>query len=470
MVVELKPEELTRLGEKAVNTAMKRGADEAEAFLSQTLNTQVTLERNQIAKNMRKKGQGLGIRAAYKKAVGFAYTNILDDKSVMETATEAFQSAKAGIADKNWPGFPTPRKFEPTRDTYDKRLVAISSDELVNIASEMLEEAVNHDKRVFVSTGAVETTLLSRAIVNSHGVNGFDKGTSIECYIAAVAREANDVTPMCMEFNAERVYKIDPRWVGTEAAKQAVSSLKAKKADSGDFTVVFGQMALFGLLNYTFINSVKADRVQREQSALKGKIGEQVASNLITVHDNGLMAEGLQTWKFDAEGVPRRKTPILEKGILRHYLYDCYTAQKDGIESTGNASRVGLGPSYMSTPTIEATNFTIDSGNKSPDDLVKEVDNGVLVYSLQGAHSSNPATGEFSVVATPAWKIQNGEVSHAIKGAMLVGSILDVLNNVSAVGNNTRKMNRIVTPWIQAENIRVVGKVKGVRKVKVVKK
>lgn len=456
-MAELKHEELINFGKKAINIAMEKGADEAEAFLSQTLNTSVTIERGQIAKNMRKKGQGLGIRTVYKKAVGFSYTNILDDKSVEETALEAFRSAQASKPDKNWPGFPTPKKFGATKNTYDKKLVDISSDELVNMASSMLEETASYDKRVLAAFGTVENRLSSRVVVNSHGVKAFDEGTSIECGLGTIAREANEVTPICTEFNAERVYKIDPKWVGREAAKQAVSSLKARKVDSGAFPVIFSQMALFELLYFTFINSVKADRVQREQSVLKGKIGQKVASELITIHDDGLMANGLQTWKFDGEGSPCRKTPILEKGVLRHYLYDCYTAKKDGVESTGNALRRGPAP-YLSTPIIEATNFTINSGNKSPDDLIGEVDNGVIVYGFQGAHSSNPSTGEFSVVATPAWKIENGEIAYAIKGAMLAGTIFDVLNNVSALGNNVRKINQIVTPWIRVENVKVVGK------------
>lgn len=456
-MAELKLEELVHYGEKAVNTAMRKGADEAEAFLSETLNTSVAIERGQIAKNMRKKGQGLGIRAVYKKAVGFSYTNILDDNSVTETAIEAFQSAKGSKADKDWTGFPTPKKYSATKDTYDKRLAGISSNELVNIASDMLNEVASYDKRVLAAFGTVETHLSSRVVVNSYGLEAFDKGTSIECSLGTVARQANEVTPICMEFNAERVYKIDSRWVGKEAAKRAVSALKARKIDSGDFTVIFGHIALLELLYFTFMNSVKADRVQREQSALKGKIGQKVASDLITIRDDGLMANGLQTWRFDDEGVPRRKTPILEKGVLRHYLYDCHTAKKDGIESTGNALRGGPTP-YLSTPIIETTNFTINSGNKSPDNLIEEIDNGVIVYGLQGAHSSNPSTGEFSVVATPAWKIEDGEIAYAIKAAMLAGTIFDILNKVSALGNNTRKIQQIVTPWVCAENVKVVGK------------
>lgn len=456
-MAELNPDVILQLGKKAVDTAVQKGADEAEVFINEFLETSVSIERGQINKSLRKKGQGLGIRAVYNNAIGFSYTNMLDDKSVKETAVEAVKSARASKPDKDWSGFPTPQKYSVTKDTFDKKLASISSEELVNIAVNMLKESADVDKRVLAAWGSVQASLSSKAVVNSHGIEAYDKGTSIKCFLGTIAREGNQITPICTEFNSNRVYNIDPAWVGREAAKRAVSALNSKKADSGNTTVIFEHRALYGLLYYTFINSVKADRVQREQSVLKGKIGEKIASVEVTIHDDGLMANGMQTWKFDDEGVPRRKTPILEKGVLKHYLYDCYTAKKDTIESTGNAWRREP-TKYLSTPTIEATNFTITPRNKSSDTLIKEVDKGAIVYGLQGAHSSNPSTGEYSVVATPAWKIEKGEITHPIKAAMLAGTISDFWNNVSGIASNTRKINLLVAPWIRAENIKIIGK------------
>lgn len=190
-MAELKPEEIIHFGQKAVSAAMRKGADEAEAFLSETLNTSVTIERGQITKNTRKKNQGLGIRVICKKAVGFSYTNILDDNSVKNVSIEASQSAKASKADKNWPGFPTAKKYYATEGTYDKNLAYISSNELVKMASNMLEEAASYDKRVLAAFGSVETSSSSRAVVNSHGLEAFDKGTHIECSLGTVARQEN---------------------------------------------------------------------------------------------------------------------------------------------------------------------------------------------------------------------------------------------------------------------------------------
>ncbi|MCS7115801.1 MAG: TldD/PmbA family protein [Nitrososphaerota archaeon] len=451
----LKEAEAISLAESAVNLALKRGADEAEAFVYQGLTMTVAIERGQIAKSSRIIDQGLGIRAIVGKAVGFAYTNMLKSSTAIEeTVIKALNSAKASRPDKDWHGLPAKKSIPKVEKTFDSRIMELSSEDLVKMASLTLEAAEKRDPRVFPIEGGVGTSYLLRAVANSNGVVGFDHGTVIECSLATIAREKGAVTPVCFEFNIERCYGVDPEWVGAEAARLAASALKTKKLETKSMKVIFAQSALQDLLYYTLVNAVKADYVQRNQSALQGKMGERVASENVTIYDDGLLEGGLRTWKFDGEGVPQQKTPIIEKGVLRSFIYDNYAARKEGIESTGNASRAG----YRSTPTVEPTNFRFIPGKKSPQELIGEVDDGLLVYSLQGAHSSNPASGEFSVVATPAWKIKNGEIAHAVRGAMLAGNVFELLKNVSMLADNERKIGALVAPWILVEKVKVIGK------------
>ncbi|TRO46624.1 TldD/PmbA family protein, partial [Candidatus Bathyarchaeota archaeon] len=246
----------------------------------------------------------------------------------------------------------------------------------------------------------------------------------------------------------------DPDWVGKEAARLAVASVKTKRIKTKTTKLVLTQFALQELLDFTLINAVKADNVQRKQSPFRGRIGEKVASEKVTILDDGLLSGGLRTWTFDGEGIPQQRTKLIEKGVLCNFLYDNYAAKKEGKESTGNASRAG----YLSTPRIEATNFHFIHGDATPENLISEIDSGILVYYLQGAHSSNPVSGEFSVVATPAWKISKGAVVHSTRGVMLAGNIFEVLKNVSATANNERQIGQLVAPWILVDNVRVIGK------------
>ena len=454
-MVVLKQEEMLGIGEKAVNLAIKRGAEEAEAFVYQGLTTDVIIRQGQIARSSRIVDRGLGIRAIVNKAIGFSYTNMLDSQAAIEeTILKASNFAKASKPYKDWLGLPTQKTFSSVKGTYDDRIVELDSEDLVNSAFTMLESAEKTDERVSPIEGGAEASYLCKAIVNSNGIEGFDHGTIIECGLGTIAKEGNEVTPICFEFNIERKYDIDPEWVGKEAARLAVSAINAKRAETKNINVVFTQFALQQLLYYTLINAVKADYVQRGQSTFKDKIGKRVASQIVTIYDDGLLNSGIRTWKFDGEGIPQQKTPIIEKGILHNFIYDNYTAKKVGKASSGNASRAG----YISTPNVEATNFHITPGNKSPEELIDELNESLLVYYLQGAHSSNPASGEFSVVATPAWKIEKGEIAHPIKGTMLAGNVFQALTNISELANNERKIGQLVAPWVLVKNVKAIGK------------
>jgi PmbA protein len=443
------------LAENAVKEALKKGAAEAEAFVYEGKATSVGIERGQITKSDRIIDRGIGVRVQLKKAIGFAYTNVVDSMNAVEdTILKALGAARASKPDENWKGLPEKKPYCAVEKTFDSKILELRSEDLVDAAAHMLDAATETDKRVYPIEGGIGAAYVSNALANSNGISSFDQGTIVECSIAAIAKEGANVTPVCFEFNAERNYNIDPVWVGKEAAHLAVSALKTKRIGTKNYTLILTQFALQDLLYYTLINAVKADNVQRNQSPFKDKLGEKVGSETLTIYDDGLYPGGLRTGTFDGEGAPRQKTLLMEKGVLKSFLYDNYAAKKAGVASTGNASRAG----YLSTPNIEATNFHILPGSKTSEALMSEVDDGLIVSFLQGAHSSNPVSGEFSVVATPAWKIRKGKIEHSTRGVMLAGNIFELLKNVTEVANNDRKMGQLVSPWVMVEGVRVIGK------------
>ncbi|MCW4001316.1 MAG: TldD/PmbA family protein [Candidatus Bathyarchaeota archaeon] len=443
------------LAQQAVAAAQRLGAAEAEAYVYDGQATNIGIELGQISKTNRIIDRGVGIRVIHSKATGFAYTNILGDAAAIENVAErALNAARASRPDADWHGLPQKRPYSTVEGTFDPRILELSPQDLVQVTAAMLDAAGAVDKRVFPVEGGVGSGYVSSAIANSSGISVFDRGTIVECSVAALAKDGSSVTPVCFEFDASRIYSLNPEWVGKEAAKLAVSALKPKPVDTQSARVILTQFALQDLLAYTLMGAVKADSVQRSQSPFKGKIGEQVASENLTVTDDGLYPMGLRTSVFDGEGVPHQKTPIIEKGILRSFLYDNYTARKDGKESTGNASRAG----YLSTPGIETSNFHIPPQSHSAEQMLSEVGDGFIVYYLQGAHSSNPVSGEFSVVASPVFKVKGGEVTHPCRGVMLAGNVFDLLKNISVVGGNQRQMGALIAPWVVVENMRVIGK------------
>lgn len=451
----LEKEQILDLVDDTVRVGLQNGANEIEAYFYEGHVKNVIIERGQITKSNKILDRGLGIRVILEKSVGFSYTNdIQNSGSVKEAILNALHGAKASKPDNDWRGLPEKSQYFQTKNTYDRKINQLRSENLVSIAYEMLDAAIKEEKTVLPIEGGVSASSFVNAIANSNGVRGFDKGTFIECSLAAVMKKRNVITPICFEFNAERTFNINPNWVGKEASRLAVSALKTKKIESKTTNLILTQFAIQSLFSNTLINAVRADNVQRGQSPFKDKLDEKISPELLTIQDDGLLAGGLGTTHFDGEGVAQQKTNVIKKGMLKNFLYDNYSAKKDNKCSTGNATRAG----YLSTPSIGVTNFHILPGNKTPEQLINEIDEGLLIYYLQGAHSSNPVTGDFSVVATPAWKIKNGEISHSTRGVMLAGNIFETLKNIEMVANNERKLGSIISPWISVTNVRIIGK------------
>ena len=239
-MASLEQENLQKISDEALEIARRMGADDAEVFIYQGLTTKVNIERGQIAKNLQISDSGMGIRVTINKAMGFAYTNVLESKSaVQETVTNALNLAKASKPDIHWSGFPTKYDFPNVRDTYDKRIVRLNSEDMVTHASAMLKAAEGFDNRIFPIEGEVASSYLTRTIANSNGVEGHDYGTIIECSLATIAKGNHDTTPICFEFDIKRKYDINPEWVGREAARLAVSALKSEKVETGKTNIIF---------------------------------------------------------------------------------------------------------------------------------------------------------------------------------------------------------------------------------------
>ncbi len=244
----LEKETMIDLAEKAVNSALKKGAAEAEALIYEGQATNVGIERGQITKTNRIIDRGIGVRVSVKKAIGFAYTNIIENNDAVEnTISSALSAAKASRADENWKGFPDKKPYPSTAKTYDPRIFELRSEDLVDIGSRMMESAVAVSKKVFPIEGGAGAAYLSDAIANSNGVIGFDRGTIIECSLATLAQEGKTVTPVCFEFNAGRSYDINPEWVGKEAARLSVSALKTKRVETRTTKLILTQFALQSL-------------------------------------------------------------------------------------------------------------------------------------------------------------------------------------------------------------------------------
>jgi len=220
--------------------------------------------------------------------------------------------------------------------------------------------------------------------------------------------------------------------ISQEASERALTAKKARPISSTSIPIIWRNKLFANVLAIMFGGTLSADAVQKKRSPWAGKIGSEIASTSFTLRDEGSVAFGMGTREFDDEGVPQRTISLIEDGILKDYLYDTYTANKEGRESTGNASR-----SYDSPPRPSPNNLHLSSGTASFSEILKETKNGIYLQELIGLWLSNPVSGYLGATVANGSLIEDGEIARPIKGVLISGNFFDIIRNgMDLIGND----------------------------------
>jgi PmbA protein len=474
--------ELLEIGTKAVKHAQELGADEAEAFVYTEDQTTVTLvggifaSRSGVVKGLKgtfarlaefwikKKGlpmitsgikAGVGIRSVVNKAVGFCSVSNIEEKKILEAAEEATKIAKIRPPDPNWVSLPGSRKPLSEGGVFDKRVSQLEIEDILEFCSGSCVAMGDFDKRIVQALVMASATSAAFATINTNGVEAFDKRTAFTAYFEVKAKSGGEEALSGEEFTS-RSYSEDFYPLARSASKRAIESLGKKPLPQKYAgTVVFENTSWNELFSVIFPGGISALNVQESRSVYKGKVGTVVAKETVSIMDDGTLHDGFGTMKIDDEGVPMQKKSIIEKGVLNGFLYDQYTAKREGRESSGNASRqFGAASPYANQPVIRPSNLVFLPGTAALDDLLSQTGNGVLVKgSLTGALMSNVITGDFSVSANNAFKIQKGEVAYPLKPCTVAGNLYEALGSVAAVGNDARSFRSVICPSLMVDKI-----------------
>ncbi|MEE8167432.1 MAG: TldD/PmbA family protein [Candidatus Hydrothermarchaeales archaeon] len=415
--------------DEALDYLAKR-ADEAEIYLSSSRGHTLELWRGEMDLFKESSSSGYGVRVIKDKHMGFAYSNSLSE----EVLNSALKVAKASERD--------PHVALPHQERYKE--LGVFDEDIADLDLEQAPEFVDAlvapcaGRGVIASYGSISWSSSEVEIWNTHGLYGADQGTWCSAVLSAVADD--DQPASALYYDSSRKLDLDFAEIGRKAAELARSSLKAMEIGELQTDITLKPPAVADLVENVLIPSFSADNVQRGRSQLAGKIDEQLFSRFNIV-DDGTLKNGLATSKFDGEGISSQKTELVRDGVLKGYLYDTYTAGKDGKESTGNAER----DSYASLPYIDATNLVL-SGRGKPSEK------GLVVHGLIGAHTSNPVSGDFSVETRNAFL--NGE---AVQKAIISGNIFQLFKNIGGFGKDYRQVSSAYTPSIEFLDISVVG-------------
>ncbi|MDK2892397.1 TldD/PmbA family protein [Methanohalophilus sp.] len=434
------------IADKALKTAEELGANEAEIYIFSGKSTCSDIRKNSIESAHDKHSLGIGVRCIINGAVGFASTNLLGD--IETTVQDAVAAAKVMPDDPDWICLPSNKQYNDVKGLFSVDVADLSLGDCILKTKEMIEGVSSVDG-ILATSGSFSRSIGSHLIMNSNGVEVEEKSTAITGFIDVITT-GNEVST-AYDFAVSRDLDIDFYGLGKRAATLASDSINGIEIKGGKKDVVFHPFALADLIENAFVPSIDADNVQKGRSSLIDKIGENIASDSLSIYDDGTLEGGLGSSISDDEGVPSQKTCVIGNGVLESYLYDSYTAGKAGVESTGN----GIRNSYASLPRVGTTNLLLDYDCPSPD-IIPEIDEGVFINTVIGAHTANQISGDFSVEARNAFVIEKGEITSPVKSLMISGNIFDILSRIQGAGNDVKKVGGIVLPSIWASELNVV--------------
>ena len=453
---------LESLAADVVALAMKAGASDAEAVVREGDEFSVNVRMGQVETLKESGSRGLGLRVFLGTRSASASTSDLTAEGIRQLVEGAMALAKVTEEDP-FTGLPETGEFgtciSNTGDLhlYYDDVYSLSGPERIELARRAEAAALAADPRITNSDGgSFEAATGRKVLANSRGFLGGYRTSSAGVSVAPLAMDANGAM-QCDGWwsSARRLALLDtPEAVGQEAARRTLRRLGARRVPTQRVPIVFAPEAARTLLGSIF-EAASGDAIWRSASFLAGRLGEQIAApNLTIVDDNTMLlpsgAGGFGSSPFDGEGLPSRRTVVVEAGVLRTYLMNTYSARKLGMKSTHNASR-GL----AGTPGIGCGNLYLTPGTLSEEQIIGDVPAGLYVTGLMG-FGVNVVTGDYSRGATGLW-IENGELTHAVEEVTIAGNLAEMLRNVTAIGSDLEFRSAVASPTLRIDGMTIAG-------------
>ncbi|MHB8169952.1 MAG: TldD/PmbA family protein [Thermincolia bacterium] len=440
-----------KIAQSVVGKGQQLGAAMVEAFFLNSKELTIEVANASVETMKLAEERGLGVRVMVNGQMGFAYSSDLSPQAIEETVRQALANSDKTARDEH-NLLPSKVETYTQMDIYDPGIRQATVEEKIELAKTIEATARAADPRIKITeTSAYTDAEYEVTIANSNGLLSSYQGSYCGAYAFLVAEENGDnQTGFALQYDLK--YKnLNPVEIGREAAEKAVRMLGAKGLGTRKAAVVLDPRIATGFLG-VIAPALTAEAVQKGRSLFAGKLGQQVAGDKITIIDDGTLAGAVMSSPFDGEGVPTSRTVLVNGGKLQGFLYNTYTAAKDGVSSTGNGTR----SSFKSTPEVGVTNLYIQPGNVTPDELIKDITDGIYITEVMGMHTANPISGDFSVGAAGIL-IENGQLTSPVRGIAIAGNILELLSAVDGVGNDLRLMGSKGAPTLRIAQMTISG-------------
>jgi len=444
---------LRELAADVVSRAMKAGATAAEAAVREGSEFSTNVRMGEVETLKESGARAIGLRTFIGQLAASTYSSDFSEEGIERLIRGALELARVTSEDK-YSGIPERDQLGSLGDLklYYDDVYSLPPDERIEYARRAERAALEADARMKNSDGgSFDAAVGYKVLANSNGFLGEYRRSYCSVVAAPIAQDANGNMQRDYWYSQARTLaKLEsPESVGREAARRTLRRLGSRKIASTQVPIVLDPMVAGSILDNIF-DAVNGDAIYRQSSFLANKLGEQVAATHITVVDDGTIPGGLGSEPFDGEGVPTRRTVVIENGVLKSYLLNTYTAKKLGLKTTGNAAR-GL----AGTPGIGAGNFYLEKGNRTPQQIIGDIKQGLYVFQFLG-FGVNMVTGDFSRGVSGVW-IENGEMAYPVEEVTVAGNLKDMLNNISEVGNDLEFRSSIAAPTLRIDGMMVAG-------------
>lgn len=451
MTAERSPLELTA---QLLELARRAGAEQADAVAVASTNSSTEVRMQQVEKVAEAASRSVGLRVIVDGRQAVVSTSDVTDAALAETAQTAMELARVSEPDPH-AGLPDPS--EQTRQPaelalFDETIPLLDGDERARRALACEQAALDASPQIGNSGGATFSTRVSAfALADTNGFTGQYRGASASLYVEVMAQEEDGSLRNAGWFTAARqLHRLeDESSVGREAAARALRQLSAAKGETWQAPVVWEPRMAAGLAGIV-AQAASGEALYRGSTFLAGREGEQVASPLLSIADDPTLPAQLGSRPFDGEGVGTRHNPLLEAGVFRGFLFDCYNARRLNAATTGSAVR-----DVASLPGIGSGNLVIAAGETPADEIVRDVADGLYLTTLMG-FGINLTTGDFSRGAAGI-RIRNGELAEPVSEINISGNLRDMLNNIDAVGDDPQWFAQTAAPTIRMSRMTISG-------------
>lgn len=462
--------DLISTAERIMKMCSGEGADQVEVYIESRENLVMRIQKVSGKDSFTARDQlmvGAAIRVIKSGALGFAYLSSIDDQSVKSSARSALKVAEpqAGLESFH----EKPSNYPKVSGTLDKDTAEMGPDKVMSHL-EAIRKGVARvdDKRVTVYDALFGRSKYGFAVVNTQGLEVEDYGSFARMAIGISAKNGEKVAKLELPHVTRSVKNTAvTENFGSESARRVLKGLGTQNIEPKKMPVVMAPAAIGEIFTYSFTNAFCADNVQHKASVLEGKIGQQVAAPIVTLVDDGTFDGGLCSFKMDDEGMPTKKTTLIEKGILKNYLHDNQTAKIASTESTGNCARWELPTvdyffyrTYRRLPRVYPTNVVFQPGTAPNDKIIAEVKDGLFLDRSDPAFTATP-DGSFSVVILSGLRIENGELTTPVRDLRITGNMFDYVKKIDAVGNTAEKYSpqlyagSVIAPYVRVQDVSI---------------